>query len=153
MMNNVFVTGATGVPGKRVVQLLIEDGNVVNALSRSGHNDELIKNLRANPVRGDLFDPKEMTSVTSGSDVIMHLATSIPRKQIPNKPADWEMNDRIRIEGKKSLLKAAKINNIEYFIHQGVTFVYGNRDGDYVDSETPVGSRLPFIMSKGILSN
>jgi nucleoside-diphosphate-sugar epimerase len=150
MMNKVFVTGATGVLGKRVLKLLVEARKDVTALSRSVENDVLITNLGAVPLRADLFDPEQMIYVTRESNVIMHLATSIPRKALPNNSADWEMNDRIRIDGTKSLLKAAVANPIECFIQQSVTFVYGNKDGGIVNAETPIGSKLPFMVRSAV---
>jgi nucleoside-diphosphate-sugar epimerase len=149
-MKKVFVTGATGVLGKRVLRHLIENGNLVNALSRSVENDAIITDLGANPVQADIFDPKQMINATQGSDIIMHLATAIPQKGIPNKPVDWEMNDRLRIHGTKYLLKAAIENGIECFIQQSVTYIYGNRNGNYIDPETPIGSRLPFMVQSAV---
>jgi 2-alkyl-3-oxoalkanoate reductase len=96
----VFITGATGVLGKRVVKSLISKNISVIALSRSSQNEELLKNLGAESKQADLFNANEMIKATKGCDAILHLATHIPQKTMP-KSKDWELNDRIRIDGTK----------------------------------------------------
>jgi len=149
-MDNVFITGATGGLGRRVIKYLVNNGSAVTALSRSEGNSKLIWDLGARPVMADLFSSEELTECTKGIGVIMHLATSIPRKAIPNKPSDWQMNDRIRIEGTKTLLKAARSNQIKYLIQPSITYVYGNRHGETVNSESSLGSRLPFMFNSAV---
>ncbi len=136
--NKVFITGATGVLGKRVVKSLIDKDIQVVALSRSASNSSQLKQAGVEVVEGNLFDPEEMIEATKNCDAIFHLATHIPRKPIPNKMKDWEENDKIRTEGTKALLQAAVANNIKIFIQESVTILYGNKNGETVTSETPI---------------
>src|ERR1700712_4466371 len=87
--NRVFITGATGVLGKRVAKLLIEKNIQVVALSRSASNVSQLKQIGVEVFEGNLFDTKEMIEATKNCDAIFHLATHIPRKPIPNKLKDW----------------------------------------------------------------
>ena len=59
-MHRVFIAGATGVLGKRVVRLLVNRGVPVTALSRSRENDEMIRHMGADPVHADLFNARDM---------------------------------------------------------------------------------------------
>ena len=136
--SRVFITGATGVLGKRVAKLLIEENIQVVALSRSASNSSQLKQTGVEVVEGDLFNPEEMIEATKNCDAIFHLATHIPRKPIPNKPDDWKENDKIRTEGTKALLQAAVANNIKIFIQESVTILYGDKNGETVTSETPI---------------
>lgn len=111
-MKNIFVSGASGVLGKRVVKLLLEDGFEVTGLSRSQENTILLTGLGAKAKQANLFDVKELIKATANSDAILHLATAIPSEVIPKKPRHWAMNDKIRVEGTKALLKAAKLNHV-----------------------------------------
>ena len=136
--NRVFITGATGVLGKRVARLLIEKNIQVVALSRSASNVSQLKQIGVEVFEGNLFNPKEMIEATKNCDAIFHLATHIPKKPIPNKLKDWRENDKIRTEGTKALLQAAVVNNIKIFIQESVTILYGNKNGETVTSETPI---------------
>jgi nucleoside-diphosphate-sugar epimerase len=145
-MERIFITGATGVLGRRVVALLLSKGHEVVALSRSEENETRIKKLGATPRTGDLFKQESMKEVTGDCTSIFHLATHIPQKALPDKPVDWEINDRIRTEGTQNLLRAAEKNKIKKFIQQSVTYLYGNKYGATVDSSTPVAEKLPFMI-------
>jgi nucleoside-diphosphate-sugar epimerase len=134
----VFITGATGVLGKRVVKSLIERDIRVVALSRSAGNSSQLSQAGAEVVKGNLFNPEEMIEATKNCDAIFHLATHIPKKPIPNKMKDWKENDRIRTVGTKALLQAAVANNIKIFIQESVTILYGDKNGETVTSETPI---------------
>lgn len=136
--NRIFITGATGVLGTRVVKLLSEKNIKVVALSRSASNSLQLKQAGVEVVTGNLFNPDEMIAATKKCDAIFHFATHIPRKPIPNKLNDWKENDKIRTEGTKALLQAAVANNIKIFIQESVTILYGNKNGATVTSETPI---------------
>lgn len=134
----VFLTGATGVLGKRVAHLLLENRYKVVALSRSESNSILLRKIGVIPITGDLFNLEEMIAATKGCDVIFHLATHIPKVAIPSKAEHWLENDKIRTLGTSNLLQAANVNNIKSFIQQSVTILFGNQNGAYVNSETPI---------------
>jgi len=52
----VFVAGATGVVGRRLVRQLAVRGHEVVALARGPEKEGLVRRLGGTPVRGDLFD-------------------------------------------------------------------------------------------------
>ncbi len=133
----IFIIGATGVLGKRVVKLLVEQNHLVAGLARSDENISLLKSLHAEPRRGNLFDTNQMIALTKDCHAILHLATHIPKKAVLKKE-DWKMNDRIRIGGTRNMVSAALVNNIKIFIQQSVTFIYGSRNDFEVDSKTSV---------------
>jgi 2-alkyl-3-oxoalkanoate reductase len=62
----VFVTGATGVIGRRVVPLLLEQGHKVSALARSheARADLLSRGVLAFDV--SLFDPRALSIAVAG---------------------------------------------------------------------------------------
>lgn len=123
----VFVAGGTGVIGKRLVPLLLEKGYEVSVLTRSDENKKLVEGMGGHAKAGSLFDLESLKRATEGSDVVLHLATSIPRKA-KTSPNDWQMNSRLRIEGTKTLMDAAIHNKVSHYIQQSVTFAYGHRE-------------------------
>ncbi|MBV9109550.1 MAG: NAD(P)H-binding protein, partial [Gemmatimonadetes bacterium] len=86
---DVFVTGATGVLGRPVVRLLVEEGHRVRALARSDSNDSLLARLGAEPMRGELFEPASLAAAVAGADAVLHLATRIPPRSRARAPEAW----------------------------------------------------------------
>src|ERR1700686_5467608 len=94
----VFIAGATGVLGRRVVRLLVAEGHQVVGLSRSPANSEWLSQNGARPASGDLFDLEHVALLAAGCEAVLHLATAIPNKTRISL-ADWAANDRIRRDG------------------------------------------------------
>lgn len=117
----LFIAGATGVLGKRVVRLLIAGGHQVVGLSRSAANHTWLKEQGAEPREGDLFNQEQMVQLVAGCDGVLHLATAIPNKSRPTL-ADWAMNDRIRREGTQNLNAAAQQHHLPAIILRFGTF-------------------------------
>ena len=65
----IFVTGATGVIGRRVVPQLIRAGHQVTGLARTDHKAGLLRQFGAIPVQVDLFDTTALTPVLAGHEV------------------------------------------------------------------------------------
>src|SRR5213595_491493 len=98
----VFVAGATGVLGRRVVRQLVARGHVAVGLTRSESGDATVRSLGGEPRRADLFDADALARAAEGCSVVIHAATAIPTK-VRTRPKDWDMNDRIRREGTRAL--------------------------------------------------
>ena len=135
----VFIAGATGVLGRRVVRLLVAKGHTVAGLSRSRQNTAWLSQNGAEPRPGDLFNAGQMVELAAGCEAVLHLATAIPKKT-PARPGDWALNDRIRREGTQALVEAALRNHCRLYVQQSVTFVYGDRQGAWTDEDTPIAA-------------
>ncbi len=133
---DVFVTGATGVLGRATVPLLAAAGDRVRALSRSEKNDETLRCMGAEPVRGDLFDRDSVRAAVTGSDAILHLATKIPAMRRAIRAGAWQENDRIREDGTHNLVDAALAAGVETFIYPSVIFVYPDGGDRWLDAAT-----------------
>jgi nucleoside-diphosphate-sugar epimerase len=142
----VFVAGATGVLGRRIVPGLIAEGHGVVGLSRSAANDDLLKRFGAEPRPGDIFDRDQMTRLSADCDAVFHFATAIPVRPRPNR-RDWTLNDRIRREGTSSLIAAAVTNRCRLFLQESITLLYGDRRGDRTDESAEIPVRLPGILT------
>jgi nucleoside-diphosphate-sugar epimerase len=122
----IFVAGATGLLGRRVVPLLVAKGHAVVGLARRDENEPALKALGAEPRRADLFDAASVAKAAEGCEVVMHLATSIPPRLV-SKTSEWAMNDRLRTEGTKNLLAAAK--GAALYVQQSIGLVHGSQRG------------------------
>ncbi len=142
----VFVTGATGVIGRRAVAQLVAAGHEVTAVSRSAEKDALLRSLGATPVAVSLFDVPALTEAMAGHDVVANLATAIPPLARAARPSAWDENNRIRSEGSTALVDAALAAGVGRFVQESITFTYPDRGDGWIDAATteidppPIGS-------------
>jgi len=66
----VFVTGGSGMLGRRVIAALVADGRTVRALARSGRSSAAVAAAGAKPILGDLAD---LDAVRAGRTVVYDL--------------------------------------------------------------------------------
>ncbi len=143
----IFVSGATGLLGKRVTQELREKNHRVVSLARSENNLMTLQAMGVETLQGSLFDLQRVRDATKECDAILHLATHIPKKPNPTLE-DWKENDRIRIEGTRVLLEAAEQNGIRLFLQQSITMLHGDLRGGTATAETPLPeNQLPVLRS------
>ncbi|MGN6175370.1 MAG: NAD-dependent epimerase/dehydratase family protein [Streptosporangiaceae bacterium] len=104
----IFIAGASGVIGTRLVPLLIADGHAVAGMTRSAGKAGLLARLGAQPVVCDVFDAGALTQavVAFGPKVVFHQLTDLP-DNAGEVAASGDRNDRIRTEGTGNLLAAA----------------------------------------------
>jgi uncharacterized protein YbjT (DUF2867 family) len=75
----VFVTGGTGAIGGHAVRALVSAGHQVSALARGRVKADWLRQHGAAPVEASLFDPSGLAEAFAGHDVVVNLATAIPR--------------------------------------------------------------------------
>ena len=96
----VFVTGGTGVVGRRAVPMLIAAGHEVTAAGRSRERLAALERAGARTLALDLFDRAAVERAVAGQEVVVNLATHIPPSSTRMMlPGAWRENDHIRREG------------------------------------------------------
>jgi len=71
----VFITGATGFTGSRVVPLLLKNGFEVRCLYRASSDRTPLDGLNVEWVLGDVSDTVSLTSAMQGMDVLVNIAS------------------------------------------------------------------------------
>jgi len=136
-MLKVFIAGATGVLGRRLIRQFTDRGHVVVGLVRSPKGEEIVRSLGGTPRPGDLFDSESLAKAADGCDTIIHAATAIPTKP-KTTPGDWAMNDRIRRQGTRRLTEAAGKIGAKTYLQQGIVWVARTKDGSAFDEDSPI---------------
>jgi len=145
----VFVAGATGVIGRRLVPMLAAEGHEVIGMTRSPEKAGALSELGAQPVVADALDPAAVRAVVGEArpDAIIHQLTSLPQRIDTRKiERDFATNDRLRSEGTRNLLHAARAAGGARIVAQSIAFAYApgppgtlhdEKDPLYLDSPAP----------------
>ena len=135
----IFVAGATGVVGRRLIPLLISQGHAVTAAVRSPDKRVELTRAGAKPVSADLFSPAELHAAVRGHDAVVNMATHIPSPpwRVVLRSA-WAENDRVRREGSANLVDAAIAGGAARFIQESFAPVYPDCGDQWIDETTPL---------------
>jgi nucleoside-diphosphate-sugar epimerase len=119
----IFVAGATGVIGVRLVRLLVAGGHQVAGLTRSPEKAGTVQSLGGNPVVCNAFDAPALRSavVAFRPDAVLHELTDLP-DDAASIPEFASANARIRREGTRNLLAAAQAAGSTRFLAQSVAW-------------------------------
>ena len=152
----VFLAGATGAIGRRLVPQLVEAGHRVTAITRREEKLAELYDLGAEPVLGDVFDAGRLGSVVAHTepDAVINELTDLPQSLNPRKLKDYyAANNRVRREGTKNLLGAARGAGVRRFLVQGAAYWYAPTGGSvkteesplYLDAPAPIGPAVETI--------
>jgi len=119
----IFVAGATGVLGSRITPLLIDGGHAVAGMTRSQSNAPRLRSLGAQPVVCDAFDGGAVTEAVQAfaPDLILHELTDLP-DDAAELPGSRDANARIRVEGTRHLVAAAKASGCRRLVAQSIAW-------------------------------
>jgi nucleoside-diphosphate-sugar epimerase len=134
----VFVAGASGALGSRLVPQLISADHEVIGTHNSPASGELLRKLGAKPVVVDLLDASAVRKAVldSESDAIVHQATALAGAKFGRSlDKTFAMTNRLRVEGTDGLLSAAREAGVRRFVAQSFAPYRYAREGGPVKSE------------------
>jgi hypothetical protein len=119
----IFLAGATGVIGIRLLPLLVEAGHVVAGMTRSSENVAQLRRLGADPVVCNVFDADALAEAVAafGPDAVIHQLTDLPDR-LDELERHAPRNDRMRSEGTRNLVAAAKAAGAGRFVAQSIAW-------------------------------
>jgi len=105
----IFLAGASGVIGQRLIPRLVHAGHVVGAMTRSPSKTESLRRLGAEPILCDVFDRAALVQRVRDfkPDVVLNELTDLP-DDVAQIGEFAELNARIRTEGNGNLIEAAR---------------------------------------------
>src|SRR3954452_12567347 len=134
----VFVAGASGAIGTRLVPQLIQAGHEVIGTCRSDGNADRVRALGAEPVALDLLDRGAVRRAVleASPDAIVHQVTALADATFArNFDRTFAQTNRLRTEGTDALLAAARVAGVSRFVAQSFASMRYARDGQPVKTE------------------
>jgi nucleoside-diphosphate-sugar epimerase len=134
----IFIAGATGVIGRRVVPQLLAAGHQVTAIARSSAAQAALRQMDAGWATASLFDLDALKAATRSHDTIINLATHVPPSSRALFPRAWRETAHIRREGSANLVAAARTAGAARFIQESFAPIYQDGGGEWIDERSPV---------------
>lgn len=141
---HIFLAGATGAIGRRVLPLLLADGHQVTAMVRSSESASVVEKAGATATLADAMDAEAVRAAvfSAGPDVIMHQLTALSER-------DFAANSALRIHATRHLADAAAEAGVRRFIAQSICWMY--EPGDVPAAETvPLDVNAPQPRADGV---
>ncbi|MDT7620993.1 MAG: hypothetical protein QOF99_1894 [Pseudonocardiales bacterium] len=119
----IFLAGASGVLGQRLIPRLVQAGHVVGGMTRSVSKTELLGDLGAEPIVCDVFDREALILAVGGfkPDVVLNELTDLP-DDVAKISEHAHLNARIRTEGNRNLIEAAGRSGSPKILAQSVAW-------------------------------
>jgi 2-alkyl-3-oxoalkanoate reductase len=134
----VFVTGASGAIGSRLVPQLIHRGHEVIGTFRSPANAERVRALGAEPRALDVLNARAVRKAVleTQPDAIVHQATALANlRDFKHFDRSFHQTNRLRTEGTDALLAGAKEAGVRRFVAQSYASARYARAGTWIKSE------------------
>ena len=148
MGKRVFVSGATGFIGSRLVERLAESGAIVHALYRSEAKADLIRRDGVHLFKGDILDEESVSSAMKGCEKAFHVAAFA---------GVWSKDPssifRLNVDGALNVVRAASNCGTRRVLITSTAGILGPSDTASVDEKTPAPSSFftPYEASKSLM--
>jgi 2-alkyl-3-oxoalkanoate reductase len=148
----VFVAGASGTLGRRLVPQLIAHGHQVTGTCTSPATAGRVRELGAEPAVLDLLDAGAVLRavIEARPDAIVHQATALANQRFSRSlDRTFGPTNRLRTEGTDALLAAAKEAGVRRFVAQSFApYRYAHTGGPVKTEDDPLYAAPPATASQ-----
>ena len=136
----VLVAGASGVIGRPLLPLLESAGHEVVGLART---------VRPGPTRMLAVDALDRDAVAAAvrevaPDAVVNVLTAIPARLNPRRMStEFALTNRLRTEGTRNLVDAARAVGVRRLIAEGLAYAYDPAGAGLADEDEPLWRRPP----------
>jgi 2-alkyl-3-oxoalkanoate reductase len=144
----VFVAGASGVVGRRLVPSLVEAGHEVVALSTTAEGANALERTEVRGVVGDVLDHGRMRELLAAErpDAVMFEISGVPRSLGPGATkSQFAYSVLVRTVGVRNVLDAARAAGTRRIVAQSYAHIYAPQ-GSWVKEESEslnLGEHVP----------
>jgi len=127
MSKTIFIAGASGVIGRRLIPQLVEAGYAVTGMTRSAQGVDMIESLGAKGVVADVFDAEDLAAAIEAAhpDTVIHQLTDLALLGDPARAAEAiARNARIREVGTHNLVQASRAAGVRRIVAQSIAWAY-----------------------------
>jgi len=128
----VFITGATGYIGQKLIEAAIDKGFFVHALVRDDSANQLLQHERIHYFKGDITNYDSVLKSMQGCDSVIH-AAGITQLWHHDRTIFY----RVNVGGTKNILEAACFHNVKRFVYTSTCGVLGPSYAGPVAEEDP----------------
>ena len=149
----VFVAGGSGAIGRPLLPRLIAAGHEVTGTTRSEERAEAIRAAGARPVICDVLDAEALHAAVqeAAPEVVVHELTALPHRFDPGDKEFYAHTNRLRTEGTRTLLDAARTAGARRMICQSIAFAYApGRQAEVKDEDAPLALGAPPPFGDGV---
>lgn len=127
MGHRIFLAGASGAIGQRLIPQLLAADHQVTGTTRNADKAAALRALGVEPVVVDVFDAETLSRamLAAKPDVVVHQLTDLPPGLDPSRMGEAiERNARIRDEGTRNLVAAAVASGVRRMVAQSIAWAY-----------------------------
>jgi nucleoside-diphosphate-sugar epimerase len=152
----IFLAGASGAVGRRLIPLLFADGHSVTGTTRSAAKAAELETHGVTPVVLDVFDAGALRDavVKASSEIVIHQLTDLPQAFDPEQmAASRQRNTRLRVEGTANLVAAARAAAARRLIAQSIAFAYADGSAPHAETDplaSPEGEDPGATTARGV---
>ncbi|HEY7984256.1 MAG TPA: NAD(P)-dependent oxidoreductase [Ktedonobacterales bacterium] len=141
----VFIAGATGVIGRQLVPLLVREGHAVTGMTRSPAKAEWLRAVGAAAKLVDVYDGAALTEAMAAAapEAVLHLLTALPPRLDMKDDQVFAATNRVRTEGTRRLLAAARAAGARRFIAESIAFLTAPEGPRVLDETAPPYPQAP----------
>lgn len=148
MNPTIAVLGASGVYGRHLVPRLLARGYRVRALVRRPERAGFVARCGAEVVKADIFDGASLSEGLAGVEVALHLATQLPRPDVPG--GDFAKTDELRRVGTARFLDACRARSVGRVLVQSIALTHwggewADETSAFVEAEGVAGAAIAAV--------
>jgi len=130
MSHHIAVTGGTGHLGRNLIEMLLQQGQKVNALKRTAETP--FEHTDLNWIQGDLSDQRALNSLLEQSTALIHCASAISLGEL-----DQDLVYKVNVTGTSNLINACSGRNIKFIYISSSTAAKDPADNGLFDENSP----------------
>jgi 2-alkyl-3-oxoalkanoate reductase len=148
----VFVAGASGAIGRPLVPKLVAAGHEVTGMTRSDGRAEQLRAAGADAAVVDVFDREAVRAAMSEAapEVVIHQLTALPDRLNFRDRDAYAGTNRLRTDGTRNLLDAARAAGARRFVSQSIAFAYRPEGGRVKAEDDPLLAPGPGTFGSGV---